>query len=376
MRVGDLAHGRSGDKGDTCNVGLVAYTDEGYAVLLREVTPERVAEHFGDLVLGTVTRYELPGIRSLNFVLTGALDGGGTMSLRSDHLGKVMYTWLLRMEIDGSSDQASVPVATSDSPVRVTRRGGLAVVTLARPATRNALDESMARALLAVVEEACADPTARAVAIAADGPAFCAGGDLRAMTAARAGGGQAAYTWAQPIVDLHRLALRADKPLIALVDGPAYAGGMGLAGLCDIVIATEAAKFAMPEVKVGLFPMIIVAHLSRSLPRKLLLDLMLTGRDLDAETALRVGFVNRVVPDAEGLWAAADEYAAWFAATGPEAVRLGRRAFTLLSDLPAGQALDAAQFLNVPFFLGRELAEGTDAFVSGRAPDWVSGSDG
>lgn len=376
MRVGDLAHGRSGDKGDTCNVGLVAYTDEGYRVLLREVTPERVAEHFGDLVLGTVTRYELPGIRSLNFVLTGALDGGGTMSLRSDHLGKVMYTWLLRMEIDGSSDQASVPVATSDSPVRVTRRGGLAVVTLARPATRNALDESMARALLAAVEEACADPTARAVAIAADGPAFCAGGDLRAMTAARARGGQAAYTWAQPIVDLHRLALRADKPLIALVDGPAYAGGMGLAGLCDIVIATEAAKFAMPEVKVGLFPMIIVAHLSRSLPRKLLLDLMLTGRDLDAETALRVGFVNRVVPDAEGLWAAADEYAAWFAATGPEAVRLGRRAFTLLSDLPAGQALDAAQFLNVPFFLGRELAEGTDAFVSGRAPDWVSGSDG
>jgi len=376
MRVGDLAHGRSGDKGDTCNVGLVAYTDEGYRVLLREVTAERVAEHFGDLVLGTVTRYELPGIRSLNFVLTGALDGGGTMSLRSDHLGKVMYTWLLRMEIDGSSDQASLPVATSDSPVRVTRRGGLAVVTLARPATRNALDESMARALLAAVEEACADPTARAVAIAADGPAFCAGGDLRAMTAARAGGGQAAYTWAQPIVDLHRLALRADKPLIALVDGPAYAGGMGLAGLCDIVIATEAAKFAMPEVKVGLFPMIIVAHLSRSLPRKLLLDLMLTGRDLDAETAQRVGFVNRVVPDAEGLWAAADEYAAWFAATGPEAVRLGRRAFTLLSDLPAGQALDAAQFLNVPFFLGRELAEGTDAFVSGRAPDWVSGSDG
>lgn len=376
MRVGDLAHGRSGDKGDTCNVGLVAYTDEGYAVLLREVTAERVAEHFGDLVLGTVTRYELPGIRSLNFVLTGALDGGGTMSLRSDHLGKVMYTWLLRMEIDGSSDQASVPVATSDSPVRVTRRGGLAVVTLARPATRNALDESMARALLAAVEAACVDPTARAVAIAADGPAFCAGGDLRAMAAVRAGGGQAAYTWAQPIVDLHRLALRADKPLIALVDGPAYAGGMGLAGLCDIVIATEAAKFAMPEVKVGLFPMIIVAHLSRSLPRKLLLDLMLTGRDLDAETALRVGFVNRVVPDAEGLWAAADEYAAWFAATGPEAVRLGRRAFTLLSDLPAGQALDAAQFLNVPFFLGRELAEGTDAFVSGRAPDWVSGSDG
>jgi hypothetical protein len=99
IRVNDLAHGRSGDKGDTCNVGLVAYDDEGYAVLRREVTEQRVREHYGDLVRGTVTRYELPNIRALNFVLTGALDGGGTLSLRSDHLGKVMYAWLLRMEI-------------------------------------------------------------------------------------------------------------------------------------------------------------------------------------------------------------------------------------------------------------------------------------
>ncbi|GAA3759092.1 hypothetical protein GCM10022225_50690 [Plantactinospora mayteni] len=101
MRVVDIAHGRSGDKGDTCNVGLVAWDDEGYRILCREVTEERVAAHFGDLVKGTVTRYELPGIKALNFVLTRALDGGGTLSLRSDHLGKVMYAWLLRMEIEG-----------------------------------------------------------------------------------------------------------------------------------------------------------------------------------------------------------------------------------------------------------------------------------
>jgi hypothetical protein len=100
MRVVELAHSRSGDKGDTCNVGLVAYDDDGYALLKREMTAERVKEHFGDLVKGTVTRYELPGIKALNFVLTNALDGGGTMSLRSDHLGKVMYAWLLRMDID------------------------------------------------------------------------------------------------------------------------------------------------------------------------------------------------------------------------------------------------------------------------------------
>jgi hypothetical protein len=99
IRVVDIAHGRSGDKGDTCNVGLVAYDAEGYQLLRDQVTAERVKHHYGDLVKGTVNRYEMPNILALNFVLTRALDGGGTMSLRSDHLGKVMYTWLLKMEL-------------------------------------------------------------------------------------------------------------------------------------------------------------------------------------------------------------------------------------------------------------------------------------
>lgn len=99
-RVWDLAHGRSGDKGDVCNIGLIARSPAAYATLCREVTAERVKEHFGDMIKGTVTRYELPNISALNFVCRGALNGGGTLSLRSDHLGKVMYTWLLRMEIE------------------------------------------------------------------------------------------------------------------------------------------------------------------------------------------------------------------------------------------------------------------------------------
>lgn len=98
-RVWDLAHGRSGDKGDVCNIGLIARSPEAYETLCREVTAERVKAHFGDLINGAVERYELPNIRALNFVCRGALNGGGTLSLRSDHLGKVMYTWLLRMEI-------------------------------------------------------------------------------------------------------------------------------------------------------------------------------------------------------------------------------------------------------------------------------------
>lgn len=99
-RVWDLAHGRSGDKGDVCNIGLIARNAEAWEILKKKVTEERVRRHFGDLIKSGVTRYELPNIRALNFVCRGALDGGGTMSLRSDHLGKVMYTWLLRMEIE------------------------------------------------------------------------------------------------------------------------------------------------------------------------------------------------------------------------------------------------------------------------------------
>ena len=100
VRVFDLAHGRSGDKGDVCNVGLVARDEDAYRTLRRELTATRVKEHFGELVKGDVERYELPNVHALNFVCRGALNGGGTMSLRSDHLGKVMYAWLLRMEIE------------------------------------------------------------------------------------------------------------------------------------------------------------------------------------------------------------------------------------------------------------------------------------
>ncbi|PXA85715.1 hypothetical protein DMC47_36940 [Nostoc sp. 3335mG] len=99
-RVWDLAHGRSGDKGDVCNIGLIARSPAAYQTLLEQVTPERVRTHFNGLIKGSIERFELPNIHAINFVCRGALDGGGTLSLRSDHLGKVMYTWLLRMELD------------------------------------------------------------------------------------------------------------------------------------------------------------------------------------------------------------------------------------------------------------------------------------
>ncbi len=265
---------------------------------------------------------------------------------------------------------------TSAGPaVLVERRGTMAVLTLNRPDDRNPLDTELSTALLEATRAALADEEVRSVAIAARGPAFCAGGDLRQMQRLGEFSAEDAYGWPQAIVDLHRLALEAPKPLVALVDGPAYAGGMGLAGLCDVVLATGRARFAMPEVRMGLFPMIIVAHLSRSLPRKLLLDLLLSGRPMDAEEAHHVGFVSRVCDDVDALWEAADEYAGWFSQASPAAVRLGRKAFTLIADMPAAQTLDAAQFLNLTFFHGADLAEGARAFLDKRNPSWMGESD-
>ncbi|WP_107775022.1 enoyl-CoA hydratase/isomerase family protein [Nocardioides sediminis] len=254
--------------------------------------------------------------------------------------------------------------------VRIERRGSMEVLVLNRPGERNPLDRESSSALRAALHAAFEDPAVRSVGITGAGDAFCAGGDLRQMARFREIPVEEAYAWPQAIVDLHKDMLDAPKPVVAAVNGPAFAGGMGLAGMCDIVIASDRASFAMPEAKLGLFPMIIVAHLARSIPRKVLLEMMMTGDAIDAAEAHRIGFANRVVP-AAGLDDALAEYAAKLEKVSPVALRLGRKTFTLLADMPASQALDAAQFLNLPFFLGTDLAEGVDAFFGKRRPSWI-----
>ena len=106
VRLVDIAHARSGDKGDTANVGLIAVRSEWYPVLERYVSRDRVAEHFRGMIGGDVVRFELPNLAALNFLLHGALDGGGTLSLKTDAQGKVFSTALLRMTIDVPDEEA------------------------------------------------------------------------------------------------------------------------------------------------------------------------------------------------------------------------------------------------------------------------------
>ena len=255
--------------------------------------------------------------------------------------------------------------------ILVEREGSLGKITLNRPEARNPLDNLTAREVVEALDQHFADDAVRSIVISGAGDAFCAGGDLRQMEKFGTMPAAEAYGWPHYIIEAHRRMLVAAKPVIAAVNGPASAGGMGLAGMCDIVVAMESASFAMPEVRIGLFPMIIVAHLSRSIPRKHLLEMMLTGDPMTVTEAWRLGFVNKIAKDRAEMDAIVARYAKRFEGVSPTAVALGRRTFTLLADMPASQALDAAQFLNLPFFMGADLREGANAFLEKRKPQWA-----
>lgn len=116
IQLVDLAHARSGDKGDTANVGIIAYDAAHYPLLVEQLTPERVKKHFGPMVRGDVDRFELPNLNALNFLLHGALGGGGTMSLMNDAQGKVFSTAILRMEVEVPDDVARSVAGRGRSP--------------------------------------------------------------------------------------------------------------------------------------------------------------------------------------------------------------------------------------------------------------------
>ncbi len=116
VRLLDLAHTRSGDKGDTANVGVIALRPEWYDLLVRQLTAERVAQHFAGMITGSVERFELPNLGALNFLLHGALDGGGTLSLKTDAQGKVFSTGMLRMTLDVADAEAARLVLPAAPP--------------------------------------------------------------------------------------------------------------------------------------------------------------------------------------------------------------------------------------------------------------------
>ena len=235
--------------------------------------------------------------------------------------------------------------------------GPVARITLNRPDKRNPIGPGTCGELVAALRAI----KAHVIVLTGAGPAFSAGGDLSAMQ--KPSGPSAS------LVELFTAMHQLGKPIIAMVNGPALAGGLGLMVACDLVVAADTASFGTTEIRVGLWPMMITAELTRSVGRKKTLDMMLTGRKLDAAEALASGLVNRVVP-ASQLEAETMTLAHEVAARSPAAVSLGLRAFYRSQDMDHEPQL---KFLEGE--LGRVLAledaaEGIAAFLGKREPVW------
>jgi enoyl-CoA hydratase/carnithine racemase len=244
----------------------------------------------------------------------------------------------------------------------------VATLTINRPERRNALSWDVIAQMRARIADAKADDDVHVVVITGAGDqAFCAGADLGNM--ADGAGFLELHDGRGGLASLFQEMWALGKPTIARVHGFALAGGFGLALACDMVIAADNATFGTPEIDVGLWPYMITVPLTRSMPPKKALELMLTGRRLDASEADRLGFVTKVVPVAE-LDTAVRELASTLAAKSPAIVKLGRDSFYEVWDRSAADALALLHPLLTLTTLTDDAQEGIAAFSEKRPPKW------
>lgn len=249
--------------------------------------------------------------------------------------------------------------------VRYERRGPAAWVTIDREERRNALSPEVIDGLVQALARAARDDDVRAVVLTGAGErAFCAGGDIGGFAAADAA--ESAPAAVSRIVDAlwHH-----PQPTVARVNGRALGGGFGLLLACDLAVAAEGVEVGTPEIDIGLWPHVITAVIQRTVPRKVALELMLTGRRMTAQEALRWGIVNRVVPR-ERLDAEVEGLLEDIAGKSPAIVRLGKRSFAGAEDLPWGRAIDHLKGMLAQNLEAEDLVEGVSAFLEKRRPDW------
>jgi enoyl-CoA hydratase/carnithine racemase len=250
--------------------------------------------------------------------------------------------------------------------------GDVAVLTLNRPEARNSLSEALIAALTEALGEIARDKRMRAVVLAANGPAFSAGHDMKEMTARRtdADRGRAYYKKLMDACSAMMQAIVAlPKPVIAAVQGPASAAGCQLVASCDLAIASSAAKFATPGVNIGLFCSTPMVALSRNVSRKAAMEMLLTGDLILAEDAQRIGLVNRVVaPGTERDEAL--KLARQIASKSALTVKIGKEAFYRQLEMNLADAYRYASEVMVENMLARDAEEGIGAFIEKRTPIW------
>lgn len=257
--------------------------------------------------------------------------------------------------------------------VRAGPENGVTTVTLSRPASRNALSLDMLRALISEFEALSVDENTKVIVLSAEGPVFCAGHDLRELTARRddADRGRAFYdltmrTCAQMMLSI----VRCPKPVIAAVQGTATAAGCQLVATCDLAVAANTAKFCTPGVNIGLFCSTPMVALSRNVPRKRAMEMLLLGELIAADQAVEFGLLNRsVTPDR--LTDEVRDIANRIASKSAVTVAIGKRAFYDQLERNLDDAYDFAADVMTRNMMERDAAEGIGAFLEKREPRWT-----
>jgi enoyl-CoA hydratase/carnithine racemase len=235
------------------------------------------------------------------------------------------------------------------------RRGAVATITINRPDERNALSTDTVGELREALAQAKSDPQVRVIVIT----------DLSSFR--REQPELERYFQRRQLADLFLEMTELGKPTVARINGHALAAGFGLVASCDLAIAVDDAQFGMPEVNVGVFPMMIMAIVFRNLPRKAAMELMLTGKRIDAAEATRLGLINRHIP-AERLDSEVDALADELAKKSPIGMRLGLEAFYKMQDMSFPSAIAYLQDQLALLSLSDDLKEGVTAFFEKREP--------
>jgi len=265
------------------------------------------------------------------------------------------------------------PAVDTSAPVLLRERDGeIAILVLNRPKVRNSLSEALLTALTSAFTDIAGDKSIRAVVLAANGTAFCAGHDLKELTARRSDsdGGRGYFrhimttcsAMMQQIVNL-------PQPVIAAVQGVASAAGCQLVATCDLAVASSAAKFATPGVAIGLFCSTPMVALSRNVAPKHAMEMLLTGDMVTAEHAAVIGLINRVVAPGEAR-KAATALAKQIAAKSSHVLGIGKEAFYRQLELGLAEAYAYASEVMTENMMAHDAAEGICAFIEKRDPTW------
>ena len=244
---------------------------------------------------------------------------------------------------------------------------GVCTLTLNRPESRNALCDSLIAELHSTLNDVAADPVVRAVVINAAGPVFCAGHDLREMSGKS--GLEDFRKLFRQCAAMMTAVVRLPKPVVAEVRGMATAAGCQLAASCDIVFASDNARFATPGVHIGLFCSTPMVALSRKVGNGAAMEMLLTGNPVDAGRAREIGLVNAVLPDSE-LSGKVREVAESIAAKSPLALAVGKEAFYRQAEMPLDDAYEYAAEVMAKNMTARDAREGVSAFLDKREPVW------